>query len=304
MYSILKLVRYKNLLMIAAVQLLIKYALFEPFNITVRLNGFGILLLIIATICIAGAGNIINDIYDVETDAINKPDKVIIGKTVSEKTAYNLFIILNIIGVGIGFYLSHLVGKSTFFSIFVVISALLYIYATYLKQIAIVGNIIISILVALSIIIVGIFDLLPAITSQNQETQITFFKIVLDYAIFAFFINLAREIAKDLEDIDGDYNSGMQTLPIVIGRSRATKVLFISVIIPLLAIIYYIITYLYKHQIAIIYFLIAIVAPLIYIAIKSFTASTKKEYFHISTILKIIMLLGMLSLLLYPFILK
>lgn len=289
--------------MIALVQLLIKYALFEPFEADIMFNWFGISLLIISTVCLAAAGNIINDIYDVETDSVNRPDKVIVGKKVSEKTAYNLFITFNVIGILIGFYLSHLVGRSGFFALFVIISALLYVYATYLKQTLLIGNIVISILVAMTILIVGLFELLPAITPQNQPTQLFFFKILLDYALFAFVINLIREIAKDMEDIDGDYKAGMNTLPIAIGRERASKVLFVLTLVPLFGVVYYVMTYMYKQPIAVGYFLILVVAPLLYITIKAFSAHSKKDYHHISTILKLVMLFGMLSLLLYRFIL-
>lgn len=303
MRSILNLIRWKNLLMIALVQLLIKYALLEPFGINTTLDTFGIILLIVSTICIAAAGNIINDIYDVETDTINKPNKVIIGKSVSEKTGFNLFIIFNIIGVGIGFFLSNHVGKSAFFSVFVIISALLYVYATYLKQTLLLGNIVISILVALSLIVVGIFELLPAITAQNQQTQLTFFNIILDYALFAFIINLLREIAKDIEDIDGDYKVGMNTLPIAIGRERATKVLFVLSLIPIVLVATYVVKYLYKNPLAVGYFLLFIIGPLLYITIKSFNAKAKKDYRHISNMIKLVMLFGMLSLVLYKLIL-
>ena len=301
---ILNLIRYKNLLLIVLIQLLIRFALFEPFQIDVKLNTLGFSLLILATLCIAAAGNIINDIYDIETDTVNKPDKVIVGKSISEKTAFNLFFILNIIGVGLGFYVSHLVGKSPFFPIFVIISAALYLYASFLKQTPVIGNIVISFLVAMSILIVGIFDLIPAITETNRATQITFFKILVDYAVFAFLINLVREMVKDIEDIDGDYKAQMNTLPIAIGRERAKHIAFVVSLLPIAAVIYYIVTYLYKQQIAIAYFLVLIIAPLVYASIKIFNATTKRNYHHISTIYKIVMLFGMLSLLLYPFILK
>ncbi|MGC1206032.1 MAG: geranylgeranylglycerol-phosphate geranylgeranyltransferase [Flavobacteriaceae bacterium] len=300
--NLLNLIRWKNLLMIVIAQLLIKYALLDSFGIKTSLDTLGITLLILATVCIAAAGNIINDIYDVETDFINKPEKLIIGKTISEKTGYNLFIALNVIGVGIGFYVSNHVGKSAFFSLFVIISALLYVYASYLKQILLIGNIVISILVALSILIVGVFELIPSITPENRQFQLTFFKIIFDYAWFAFMINFLREIAKDLEDIDGDYKAGMNTLPIAIGRKRATIVLFILTFIPLLGIAYYVINWLYKEPIAVGYFLLFIIGPLIYICIKSFNAESKKDYHHISNMLKLVMLFGMLSLLLYKFI--
>ena len=288
--------------MIALMQLLIKYALLEPFGVQITLDSFGIALLIIATICIAAAGNIINDIYDVDTDLINKPNKVIIGKKISEKTAYNLFIILNLIGVGVGFYLSHLVGRAPFFSIFVLVSVLLYVYASYLKRTFLVGNIVISMLVGLSLIVVGIFELIPVMTPTNQQTQVTFFKVILDYALFAFILNLLREIAKDIEDIDGDYKVGMNTLPIAIGRERAKNILTILNFIPLLGIISYVVSDLYKQPIVVGYFLLFIIGPLIYVSIKTYSTKTKNEIRHISNMYKLIMLFGMLSLLLYKYV--
>ena len=289
--------------MIALMQLLVKYALLEPFEADYMFNWFGITLLIVATLCLAAAGNIINDIYDVETDNVNRPSEVIVGKKVSEKTAYNLFFAFNILGILIGFYLSHLVGRSGFFALFVIISGLLYVYASCLKQTLLIGNIVVSVMVAMSILIVGLFELLPAITPRNQQVQLFFFKILLDYALFAFIINLIREIAKDLEDVDGDYKAGMNTLPIAIGRERAAKVLFGLTFIPLFGVVYYVMTYMYKQQIAVSYFLLFIIAPLLYISIKSFSAQSKKEFHHISNMLKLVMLFGMLSLLLYRFIL-
>lgn len=284
--------------------MLIKYALFEPFDVLTTLNTFGFLILICTTLCLAAAGNIINDIYDVDADAINKPNKVIIGKHVSESLAYNLFFTLNIIGIILGFYLSHSVGSSSFFAIFVLISLSLYVYTSYLKGTILIGNILISVLVAMSILVVGIFDLLPSMLPQNRDTQITFFEIVLDYAIFAFLVNLIREMIKDIEDVDGDHNAGLQTLPIVLGRDRSNKIAFIVSMLPIAAVIYFIVTYLYTQKIAIAYFLLFLVAPLIYTTIKLFSAEHKSHYRHISAIYKLVMVLGLLSLLLYPFILK
>lgn len=301
---LLNLVRWKNLLMIALVQYLIKYALLKPFNVEITLNDFGFALLVIATLCIAAAGNIINDIYDVETDLINKPNKVIISKTISEKTGLTYFIIFSVIGVGLGFYLSNLIGRNGFSAMFVIISVLLYIYATYLKQTFLIGNIVVSALVGISIIIIGLFELLPAITIQNQQSQLVLFSILLDYALFAFMINLLREIIKDIQDTDGDHKLEMQTLPIVVGRERATKVVFGLSLISLFAIVYYVITYLYKQPIAVGYFIIFIIAPLFYFTIKVFNVETKKELQILSNLLKLIMLTGILSILLYPFILK
>lgn len=308
MMNFLKLIRWKNLLMIAGVQCLIKYALLLPFeeshNVSTALGSFHFILLVLATVLIAAAGYIINDIYDIETDTVNKPNKVVINNTISEKNAFSLFMILNIAGVGIGFYLANYVGKSALFVVFFASSALLYLYASSLKQMLLVGNVAVSLVVALAPIVVGFFELFPSMTLQNRGVQITFFKIILDYAIFAFMINLVREMVKDIEDIDGDYKAGMQTLPIVIGRERTNKIVFILSFVPIVCVIYYVITYLFKQPLVVLYFLALVVGPLIYVSIKLFNASLKSHYQHISLVLKLILLSGMLSLVLYSFILK
>lgn len=299
----LKLIRYQNLILIVVTQSLIKYALFETFGIAITLSDFGFFLLCLSTVCIAAAGNIINDIHDVETDRINKPKKGIIPQSISEKAAYNLYVAFSIVGVGIGFYLSNIIGRPGFSAVFIIISALLYLYATYLKQILILGNLLVSSLVAMVIIIMGLFDLLPAITPQNQQTQSIIFSILLDYALFAFLINWLREMVKDQEDLNGDYNTGRNTLPIAVGRERANKIIFAIGLIPLISVIYYMYEYLFSNIYAVLYALILIVGPLLYFLINVLNAKTKKNFSRLSAIIKFIMVVGLLSIGLYPFIL-
>jgi 4-hydroxybenzoate polyprenyltransferase len=289
--------------MIVLTQVLIKYFLFEPFNIAITLNDFGFFLLVLATVCLTAAGNIINDIFDVEADKINKPSRVLIGRSISEKTAYNLFFGLNVIGVLIGFYLANMIQKPSFTAIFIFTSALLYLYAKSLKSYLVLGNILISIFVAMTIVIVGLFDLFPAINPQNQANQNTIFSILLDYALFAFLINWIREMVKDQQDINGDHKTGIKTLPIFLGKSRTNKIIFVVSIIPLVAIVLYMYNYLYHHQAAILYALLLILAPLLFFMVKIWSAETKKDYRLLSLLLKIIMFFGLASIGLYQFIL-
>ncbi|CAM3467330.1 geranylgeranylglycerol-phosphate geranylgeranyltransferase [Aequorivita lipolytica] len=291
----LRLIRYQNLIFIALVQIFIKYGLFLPFGIETTLNTFGFVLMVIATLCITAGGNIINDIYDVEIDKINKPTKILIGRKITERNANRLFIILNVIGVAIGFYLANIIERPSFAALFIGISALLYLYASYLKGMLFVGNLLISVLVAMSLIIVLLFDLLPVITPQNQAPQSVVFKIVLQYALFAFFINLIREIVKDLQDINGDKKGEMNTLPIALGRKRTTKIVFGMGAFMVLGIVVYMYEHLYNEQILLLYFLFAIVAPLLYFCIKAWDAKTSKEFGFLSKLLKIIMFLGVCS---------
>lgn len=299
--NVLKLIRFPNLLIIALAQILIRYGLYVPFNATPALSDFQFALLILATLAIAAAGYVINDIYDQEIDRINKPNSLLVGNKISEKQANSLFVILNIIGVGIGFYLANTIQRPVFVSFFILISLLLYLYASSLKRILVVGNLLIAVLVAMSILIVPIFDLLPTITWQNQVVQTRTFLLILDFAIFAFFINWIREIVKDLLDIDGDKKGGINTLPIAIGRSRTLKIIMALTFLLLCGIIYYMYENLYKQQYLMLYFLVFIVGPLLYLFIKTFDAKSKKRYRFMASLLKIIMLMGICAIILFRY---
>jgi 4-hydroxybenzoate polyprenyltransferase len=300
----LNLIRYKNLFIIALTQICIKYGLFVPLKINLALSDFQFSLLVLSTLFIAAAGNIINDIYDVKIDKINKPEKVIIGKKITEAKANKLYIFLNIIGVVLGFYIANSIGKPSFAAIFIIISALLYIYSSQLKGVLFFGNLIISLLVAMSLLIMVVFDILPAIEFTITSMQIAASKVVLQYAFFVFFINFIREIVKDLEDINGDKNGGLNTIPIAIGRKRATILVFILSVLVTFFVILYMYMFLYSVQIMVLYFLFLILAPLLYFCIKAWSAENKKDYYKLSIILKIILVMGLFSMLLYPLILN
>lgn len=298
----LNILRPINLVFIAVVQLLIKFVLFPAMVVSETLNDWHFALLIFATLAIAGGGYVINDIYDVEIDKINKPNKVIVGKKISSNAALTYYMILTILGVGSGFYISNLIGRPGFAAIFVLVAAMLYLYASYLKSWLIAGNLLVSILVGTSLIIVGIFELLPAITEANQSLQRQAFKVILEYALFALFINFIREIVKDIEDINGDKNGGMNTLPILLGRQRTSNVVIAMGIMAIAAIILYINDRWYDQKLMVAYYLLLVVGPLIYFCIKAYQADKKEDFSRLSMILKVVLFLGMCSLCVYPFI--
>ena len=295
----LKLVRYQNLLLLAFMQLVFLYGFLKLQNIYLSLADWQYGLLVLSTILIAAAGYVINDIMDQETDNDNKPNEVIIGKSISETMAYNIYVALNIIGVGIGFYLSNVIQKPGFAAIFIVIAATLYLYATSLKQMLLVGNIIVALLLSISVIIIGVFDLLPATYEGNQAIMSIMFKILIDYAVFAFIINFIREIVKDMQDVNGDYNQGMSTLPIALGVSRTSKVTFGLLAISILLLLYYINANLMDFNLyfATIYALILVVGPLFFCLIKMWSAKSKKDFKLISNVLKLVIFFGILSIL-------
>ena len=278
-------------------QLIFRFGFLKLQNITLALSDWQYGLLILATITIAAGGYIINSVFDVETDTVNTPEKVIIGKTISETKAYNLYAVFTIIGVGIGFYLSNAINKPSFASLFIIIAITLYFYTTSLKQSLLIGNIIVALLLSISIIIIGIFDLYPVTYIENRSVMGLLFKILLDYAIFAFIINFIREIVKDLEDINGDSQQEMNTLPIVLGINKTTKLVFGLSFIPIICLLRYINTYVFANNLMIstLFGLVFIVAPLIYFTTKIWSAKTKNDFHHLSSILKWILFFGIVS---------
>ena len=291
----LKLIRYQNLLMLAFMQLIFRYGFFKIQNVPLALTDWQYLLLVLSTVLLAAGGYIINNIFDQDTDNSNNPNSVIVGKSISENQAYNLYGIFTVTGVVIGFYLSNVIQKPGFASLFILIAAALYLYASSLKQMMLIGNIIVALLLSFSVLIIGFFDLYPAIGIDNPQQMRIFFSILLDYAIFAFMINLLREIVKDIEDIHGDYNQGMNTLPIAIGKSKTAKIVCVLSLIPLSFILYYINKYLIEVVFVTVYLLVFVVGPLLFFTIKIWTATSKKEFHNLSSLLKLILFFGILS---------
>ncbi|MDX6182966.1 geranylgeranylglycerol-phosphate geranylgeranyltransferase [Flavobacterium sp. Fl-77] len=293
----LKLIRYQNLLMLAFMQVLFRYAFLKLQNIPLALADWQYGLLILSTVLIAAAGYVINNIMDVASDNINKPKDVVIGKGITETAAYNIYITLNITGVAIGCYLSNVIMRPSFAVLFILIATLLYFYATALKQIMVVGNIVVALLLASSVVIIGVFDLFPATNSENQAQMASFFSILTDYALFAFMINLIREIIKDIEDVDGDYNQGMNTLPIAIGNRRAAIVALGLAIFSFILLLLYCNKYFVENGLFFVtfYAFAFVLAPLLYFIVKIYSAKSKKDFHHLSTVLKLILLFGILS---------
>ncbi len=297
--NFLKLIRYQNLIMLALMQLVFHFGLLKKQLPVLALTDWQFLLLVLSTICIAAAGYLINDVFDKNIDAINKPEKVIINRYISETTAYNYYIVLNIIGVGIGFYLSNYIGKPSFAGIFIVIAATLYLYASSLKKSLFIGNFIIAVILGISVLIVGVYDLLPIITFENQQGLGILFKILMEYAFFAFLLGLIREIVKDFEDIEGDLDNGVKSLPIVFGVQKAKVILSVLLVIAIVSLIWYSFVYLFENDLylAVIYIFALLLAPVIYALIRLWNASVKKDYSHLSLVLKGVILFGILTIL-------
>lgn len=295
--NLLKLIRYQNLLMLALMQFLFRYGFLKSQNVQLALTDWQYGLLVLATVSIAAGGYIINAILDVKTDTDNRPNTIIIGDSISEAKGYNLYIGFTVIGVVSGFYLSNTINKPSFASLFIIIAATLYFYSLSLKQSLLIGNLIVALLLSFSLLIVGVFDLYPVTSEENRPIMGLLFGILLDYAIFAFLLNFIREIVKDLEDVKGDSNQGMRTLPIIFGVKKTTKLVLALSLIPIICIVYYLNYYLFQSGLIIstIYGFVFILAPLIYFTLTIGSARQTKDFHHLSAVLKWVLFFGILS---------
>ena len=292
----LKLLRPFNLLMVLLAQGLVKYGLFEPFGISLALTPGSFAIMVIATLCIAAGGNVINDIYDQEIDWINRPKKVLVGKRISEKAAYNLYILLTVLGVGLGFVVANLVGKPALALVFIFFFVLLYWYATFLKSMLFIGNMVISSLVGFSILMGILFDLYPAMEFQDKTLYLRLSKVVLYYALAAFYFNLMREITKDIQDVNGDKNGGRNTLPIVLGISRTKAIVIIMGLLGLFGVLFFAYFELYRVLFLLMYMVFALGGTLLVFTLQAWNAKKTKHFARLSNLLKLIMLLGLASL--------
>lgn len=289
--------RVKNLLMIILIQYLIKYFFFNKFNLTLALDNFHFFVLVLSTVLIALGGYIINDLNDVKADKINKPLKVFVGRKLTKQKADTLFLIFNFIGLLLGYYLSYSIDKISFFSVFIIASLLSYLYSIKLKKMFLIKNLIVSFLVFLSIFIVGLYDIVPATSAYNNEGQLYIFNLLLKISIFAFLLTLIREIVKDIEDMEGDKKSGIRSLPLVLSTSKTKIIIYIIALLTLFSIDYFAFNLYETNFIASLYLLIIVSIPLLYFMVKLYRSKSKLEFNKLSNLLKIIMFLGILTIL-------
>lgn len=240
-------------------------------------NPTGISLIILSSLAAAltaAAGNIINDIFDIETDKTAHPDRVLTTGRLTKTEAMIEYFLLNIIAGIIAIYLSPKLFIIVVFSIL-----LLYLYSAYLKKIPLIGNITVALLTGLAFIYGGFAVANPA--------------AAIVPAVFAFFINLIREIVKDIQDIEGDKKQKIITYPIKFGIEPAKKITVILIIILTAFTLYPFITEIYKIE----YFIIvmALVNPVFIICLKNLLNKKETNVALTSNLLKLNMILGLIA---------
>jgi len=295
MFSKLRLIRPVNLIIIALILFLVRYCIIMPAYITeynntgtfpAHLSKIEFFILLFATMTIAAGGYIINDVFDVHIDEVNKPGKNPVGKSISVQaasmTAYILFTAGSVIGIALSIKAD--VPAMGFLLPFSAVS--LYMYSSHFKRRLLTGNFIIALLSALSVMIVALFE-------QHFYPNIQF---VLIYAVFAFIISLIREIIKDAEDMEGDERSQCKTFPILYGIQRTKILLSALITINLFIIGYFLSLYFYTNTVISFWYLLGLFAiPFVALGYLVTSAETKKDFHYASVFAKFVMLYGILT---------
>lgn len=266
-----------------------KYGL--PFT----LNEFQFFLLVLATALICAGGYVINDYFDVQIDAVNKPDKQIIGKKIAPEKAFNFYLILTVFGLGLGVYLSLAIDYWKLVTIFVVVIALLYLYSIAFKRMVFIGNFIVALLTAISVIIVMLFE--PSLYNLARPGDYYIAglctKYIMGISFFAFALTVVREIVKDIQDIEGDRKYNAKTLPVKYGARRTVLIAELFLLVTIGGLLYLNFTVFNIFGNIYLIYILVLVAFLLFIGFRLFNAGTKKEYGVISTLLKISMVVGL-----------
>ena len=234
-----------------------------------------VVLASLAAALIAAAGNIINDIFDIETDRVSHSDRVLVVGSLSSREAWFEYVFINLIAAFIAISLSQILF------IFVLLTAfILFFYSYRLKRLPLAGNISIALVTGLAFIYGGF-------AVDNPIAAVI-------PSVFAFLINLIREIVKDVQDIEGDSKLKYQTFPIRVGIQASKRLIILISLLLMLFTFYPFVTQYYKIEYFIV--VILIVNPVLALCIKYlFDKSKENKLNSISKLLKLNMIVGLIA---------
>lgn len=316
--SFFRLVRYKNLLIVALTQYLMRFAIIRPIlginGFELQFGEFHFFLLVFTTLLLTAAGYVINDYFDTRTDMLNRPETVVVGRKISRRSAIILHWVLNFSGILTGFYLGFYAGVPLLGLLFVFVAVLLWFYSTDYNRKFLVGNVIIAFLTAMVPVLVVLFEV-PMLHNEYGDimrlNQASFSYIVAwvgSFGFFAFLTTLIRELIKDIEDYEGDETQGRKSVPIILGISYTKLIIGGLIIMTLVSLAYLYKAYLMigfygkTDYLSLLYFIILLFIPFCYLFYKVMKAVKKEEYRTAHLLTKLIMLSGLMYSLLVRYI--
>ena len=276
--SLFSVVRGYNILVIAFAQYLASIYILAP-DLPLRKVVFDInlLVIVIASAMVIAAGYIINNFYDAEKDLINKPRKSMLDRLVSQRFKLTTYFVLNFMAVIAASYVSF---RAVFFFSSYIFG--IWIYSHKLKRIPFLGNIISATLAITPFFVVFVYY-------KNFQS------VIFVHAVFLFLLILAREMIKDLENISGDIAQNYRTIPIIYGAKTSKAIISLLILLTLLPLLLLLFRFDVGYMNLYFGFCILLLTVFIFLLLKS---KTKKDYVWLHNILKLIIVVGVFSILL------
>jgi 4-hydroxybenzoate polyprenyltransferase len=209
--ALLSLVRWYNVLLLVVAQYLAAFLVFRPlYQWRTSVLDYRLHLIIAASALVIAAGFIINNFYDHEKDLINRPQQTQFERLISRNTSFQLFFAFNTLAVVLGWAVSW--RAAAFYAAY---AGSLWLYSHKLKKLTFIGN-----LAAAVLAITPFFGIFFYFGHWIGD--------IFLYVSFMLFVELSREIVKDLAAVKGDVIIGYPTLPVVLGV-RKTKVVLLLI---------------------------------------------------------------------------
>jgi len=307
----LKLIRWKNLLIVFLTQLLAWFCVIRPLadygGVRLLLNAPNFLLVSASTVLIAAAGYIINDYFDIKIDIINRPEKVVLDKQIPLKLAIIMHSVLNLVGLFFAFVVAEQAGHISWIAFQLACTVMLWFYSTSLKRQFMSGNVVVALLTAFTIIVLIWYEpalhdyaLRNAFLETAKGTIPNPVWVLIVYTYFAFMLTWMREIVKDMEDFKGDAEEGCMTMPIKWGLLRSERFTQILGVLPLIPLVNGGIKLLLAGWYILgVYMLAAVAIPLVVWLFQLRKEATTRHYAKASKQIKYIMVAGIISLVVY-----
>ena len=292
--AILTLIRLGNLVFILLTQVLVYLCIIQPVLDRPTLSPVNWSLFALSTLLIAAAGYIINDYFDIGIDAVNKPDKVTIERYFKRRGIILWHIILNVLALLLVGYIAFTFLKLRWVGLQLFSILLLVLYSTTFKRKLIIGNVSIAVLTSFTLITTAWYE--PQFELWNTAQPRA--KLLWVYIIFAFIITLIREIIKDIEDIKGDSVLKCSTIPLVWGITKAKQIVYGLHFVMFLFLVVVGFHFIKTNLILISYLFLTVFVPLIVSVKKIADAKTSADFHTLSSLIKWITLMGILSMLL------
>jgi len=276
--SLFSVVRGYNILIIALAQYLASIYILAP-DLPLRgvVFDLNLFMIVVASALVIASGYIINNFYDAEKDLINRPRKSMLDRLVSQRFKLSTYFVLNFMSVLAASYVSF--RAVVFFSTYIFG---IWLYSHKLKRIPFLGNLVSAVLAISPFFAVFVYY-------KNFDT------VIFVHAIFLFLLILSREMIKDLENMTGDLAQNYKTIPIMYGAMVSKFLISILILLTLIPSLLLILKFDvgYMH-----YYFIGCVLLLLLFLILLLKSGTKRHYVWLHNILKLIIVVGVFSILL------